>query len=139
MICGYCLHRFEAVDAIKKFEAVDAIKKLYERGVFIKLLNLIDSLTYDNLRKRGYILTSWCCMCCCGGETADHLLLHCSVAAALWSWVFQSFGVQWVISGNRFLAVQLVEWVREALFGYLEYGAYLFDVDYLEGTQSTYF
>ena len=37
-----------------------------------------------------------------------------------------------------FLAVQLVEWVREAFFGYLEHGAYLFDVDYLEGKQSTY-
>ena len=39
-------------------------------------------------------------MCCCGGETTDHLLLHCSVAADLWSWVFHSFGVQWVISGT---------------------------------------
>ena len=37
-----------------------------------------------------------------------------------------------------YFAVQLVEWVREAFFGYLEHGAYLFDVDYLEGTQSTY-
>ena len=57
-------------------------------------------LTCDNLRKRGYTLPSWCCMCCCGGETADHLLLHCSVANALWSWVFYSFGVQWVMSGT---------------------------------------
>ena len=48
-------------------------------------------LTCDNLIKRGYTLTSWCCMCCCAGETADHLLLHCSVMAALWNWVFLFF------------------------------------------------
>ena len=47
-------------------------------------------------------------MCCCGGETVDHLLIHCPVAAALWSWVFQSFGVHWVISGT--VASLLFSW-----------------------------
>ena len=27
----------------------------------------------------------------------DHLLLHCSVAAKIWSFVFQLFGVEWVM------------------------------------------
>ena len=39
-------------------------------------------------------------MCCCNGENADHLLLHCPVAVVLWSWIFQAFGVHWVLSGK---------------------------------------
>ena len=32
-----------------------------------------------------------------GGETVDHLLLHCPVAREIWSYVFWLFGVDWVI------------------------------------------
>ena len=39
-------------------------------------------LTCDNLNKRGYTLTSWCCMCCSSGETVDHLLINCPMASA---------------------------------------------------------
>ena len=39
-------------------------------------------------------------MCCNSGGTVDHLLIHCPVASALWSWVLQTFGVQWVMSGT---------------------------------------
>ena len=39
-------------------------------------------------------------MCCCNGETVDHLLLHCPVAGVLWSWIFQAFGVHWVLFGK---------------------------------------
>ena len=45
-------------------------------------------------------MTSWCCMCRCNGETVEHLLLHCPVAGALWNWVFQTFGIHWVISAT---------------------------------------
>ncbi len=65
-------------------------------------------LTCDNLSKRGYTLTSWCCMCCCNGETVDHLLLHCPAAGVLWSWIFQAFGVHWVLSGT--VADHLISW-----------------------------
>jgi hypothetical protein len=54
-------------------------------------------LTCDNLSKRGYTLVSWCCMCCCNGETVDHLLIHCSMASALWSWILGVFGISWVL------------------------------------------
>ena len=57
-------------------------------------------LTCDNLRKRGYNLPSWCCMCHCNGESVDHLLLHCPTAGGLWSWIFQTFGVHWVLPGT---------------------------------------
>ena len=35
-------------------------------------------------------------MCCCDGETVDHLLLHCTLAHVLWSFVFTAFGIHWV-------------------------------------------
>ncbi len=54
-------------------------------------------LTYDNLMKRGHVLAAWCCMCKKGWETVDHLLIHCEVAAALWGFIFQRFGIQWVL------------------------------------------
>ena len=37
-------------------------------------------------------------MCRCNGETVDHLLLHCGNAYWLWSLVFRSFGISWVLS-----------------------------------------
>jgi hypothetical protein len=36
-------------------------------------------------------------MCCCDGETVDHLLLHCAFARVLWNFVFKAFGIQWVL------------------------------------------
>ena len=33
-------------------------------------------LTIDNLVKRGQSLVNRCCLCCCEGETMNHLLLH---------------------------------------------------------------
>uniref|UniRef100_A0A2N9I206 Reverse transcriptase zinc-binding domain-containing protein n=1 Tax=Fagus sylvatica TaxID=28930 RepID=A0A2N9I206_FAGSY len=54
-------------------------------------------LTCDNLMRRGYMMVARCCMCCCDGETVAHLLLHCSLARMLWSFVFTAFGIHWVI------------------------------------------
>ena len=53
-------------------------------------------LTCDNLIKRGFIITSWCCMCKGSGETVDHLLIHCQVARSLWCWILRVFGLSWV-------------------------------------------
>ena len=36
-------------------------------------------LTLDNLMLKGHPLANRCCMCCCDGESVDHLLLHCPV------------------------------------------------------------
>ena len=52
----------------------------------------------DNLRLRGFDFVNWCIMCCCYGETVDHLLLHCGKVYRLWCFVFRSFGISWVPS-----------------------------------------
>ena len=50
----------------------------------------------------------WCIMCRCNGETVDHLLLHCGKAYRLWSLVFRSFGISWVLPRS----------VADTLFGW---------------------
>ena len=57
-------------------------------------------LTCDNLMKQGQTLVGWFCPCRCSGEMVDHLLLHCFMAAGLWSFVFHSFGIHWVLPGK---------------------------------------
>jgi hypothetical protein len=54
-------------------------------------------LTTDNLRKRGIIIMDWCCMCKAGGESVNHLFIHCPVASDLWNMFFHLFGVLWVM------------------------------------------
>ena len=54
-------------------------------------------LTSDNLLGRGFDFVDWYIMCHCSGETVDHLLLHCEKAHRLWSLVFRSFGISWVL------------------------------------------
>jgi hypothetical protein len=65
-------------------------------------------LTCDNLMRRGYTMAGWCCMCCCDGETVDHLLLHCSAVQKLWNYVFLTFRVHWVLP--RQVADLLFRW-----------------------------
>ena len=49
---------------------------------------------------RGCPLASWCCMCCCDGESVDHLLLHCPVTHSLWTFMIQAFGIRWIMPGS---------------------------------------
>ena len=51
----------------------------------------------DNMKNKGFDFVDWCCMCRYCGETVDHLLIHCEKAQQLWSFVFQSFGLSWVL------------------------------------------
>ena len=53
--------------------------------------------TIDNLIKKCQFLVNRCCLCCCDGESVDHLLLHCKFSHALWCEVFVVFGIQWVM------------------------------------------
>ena len=53
--------------------------------------------TIDHLIKKCQFLVNRCCLCCCDGESVDHLLLHCKFSHALWCEVFVVFGIQWVM------------------------------------------
>ena len=53
----------------------------------------------------------WCIMYRYNGETVDHLLLHCGKAYWLWSLVFRSFGISWVLSRS----------VADTLFGWWDW------------------
>ena len=65
-------------------------------------------LTCDNLRKRGFVLVRWCCMCKDDDESVDHLFIHCRAARVFWSLVFRSVGIDWVLP-NR---------ISDLLFGW---------------------
>ena len=54
-------------------------------------------LTGDNLRGRRMNFVFWCIMCRCNGETVDHLFLYCGKANRMWSLVFRSFWISWVL------------------------------------------
>lgn len=42
--------------------------------------------TDDNLRAKGCIVVSLCCLCGQMDETGSHLILDCKFAASLWAW-----------------------------------------------------
>ena len=65
-------------------------------------------LTGDNLQGRGLHIVGWCIICRCNGKTVDHLLLYCEKAYRLWSLVFRSFGISWVLP--RSIADTLFSW-----------------------------
>ena len=44
-------------------------------------------LTLNNLMLRVRPLANQCCMCCCDGESVDHVLLHCLVTQTLWTYM----------------------------------------------------
>jgi hypothetical protein len=64
---------------------------------FVRKAPLGKILIFDNLRKRTIMVIEWCCMCKHGGESIDHLFLHCEVATKIWSALLQLFGVDWVM------------------------------------------
>lgn len=51
-------------------------------------------LTCNNLMHQGYTMVGrWRMRRCNGGESVDHLLLHCPLAGVLWRYVFRYFGI----------------------------------------------
>ena len=69
---------------------------------FLWTASLGKILTTDNLRKRGIIITDWCCMCKARGESVNHLFIHCPVVSDLWNMFFHLFGVLWVMPKGVF-------------------------------------
>ena len=73
------------------------VKASWRVSFFVWIVAWDRILTSDNLRIRGFDFVDWCIMCRCG-ETVDHLLLHCEKVHHLWSFVFRTFGISWVLS-----------------------------------------
>ena len=69
-------------------------------------------LTAENLRKRHIIIVSWCCMYKANGESIDHLFIHCPVARELWSAVFCTFGVLWVMPQTVRELIEGWQWLK---------------------------
>ena len=79
-------------------------------------------------------------MCRHCGESVDHLLLHCEMAYRLWSFVFITFGLSWVVpSSIPDLLFWLVELVGETPVSDMELSSVVHLLVYLEGTESADF
>lgn len=69
------------------------------------------------------------------GECANHLLLHCPVAMALWNMIFSLFRISWVMPRSvkeLFLSWSLLKRRRKSCLGGSSFGCLL---DYLEGAK----
>ena len=79
-------------------------------------------------------------MCKKSGESADHLLLHCEVASALWNYIFTLFGLEWVMP--RQILDLLTSWGGSfgcgLVNGSMEDGPVVRNVAYLEGEKCTH-
>lgn len=61
-------------------------------GIFFHLDSSLGEDPCEKLMKWVYSLVSRYCMCQCSGETIEHLLIHCTMAYELWSFVFYPSG-----------------------------------------------
>ena len=117
------------------WKAIWKVKAPRRVSFFIWTAALGKILTSDNLIKRGYSLLSWYCMCRRSGETVDHLLIHCSVAAELWNLYLGCLGFNGYYK-RRFLIYYVGQWVADGrikfFFKCMESCSFMFVVDYLE-------
>lgn len=91
-------------------------------------------LTGENLRRRGFTIMDWCCMCHSSGEIVDHLLINCGGAISCGALFLDCLGS--LLGPTRespwpFIWVEVL--VGEAFIGYLEFGSVMFDVNFLAG------
>ena len=78
--------------------------------------------TGDNLRRRGYTIVGWCCMCQCSGSSF-HSFFWGGGAHQLWNFVFRSFRASWVLSKRGCPFDWVEKLVREAFVEYLSFGS----------------
>jgi hypothetical protein len=68
------------------------------RVAFVSWLAASDKfLTTNNLKKWHIIVVEWCCICKKNEESVGHLLLHREIIGALWTTIFTSVGLAWVM------------------------------------------
>ncbi|OVA14801.1 Reverse transcriptase zinc-binding domain [Macleaya cordata] len=56
--------------------------------------------TTDNLKRRGFQLTSRCWFCKRCEETTPHVSLNCPFSSCVWDYLFRSYSLVWVQEGN---------------------------------------
>uniref|UniRef100_A0A2N9GUN7 Reverse transcriptase domain-containing protein n=1 Tax=Fagus sylvatica TaxID=28930 RepID=A0A2N9GUN7_FAGSY len=56
-----------------------------------------DQMRWDHTGSGLFEVRSFYHIICAGGESMDHLLLHCDYASELWSFIFCIVGLQWVM------------------------------------------
>jgi hypothetical protein len=78
----------------------DVLKLRSGVAFFVWTATLRKILTHDNLRRRDIVVVEWCFMCKKHEKSVDHLLLHCDVARAVWSYFYSLFGVEWVMPSS---------------------------------------
>ena len=77
-------------------EGIWGVKAFRRVSFFVWMAAWGKILTGENLRRKGFTIVDWCCMCHSSGEIVDHLLIHCVWGGRghkLWSFVFRLFGV----------------------------------------------
>ena len=75
-------------------------------------------LTLDKLQRRGWQLPNRCFLCGYEEESANHILLHCTVTKTIWEITLAIFGVQWVFP----------ETVIEVLLSWRALGSLLYEL-----------
>jgi hypothetical protein len=90
-------HPTSTVQATFPWKGIWKVKAPPRVAFFVWTAILGKILTLDNLRKRNIIVLEWCCLCRKGGESIDHLFIHCEVASEMWTVCLQLFGVIWVM------------------------------------------
>ncbi len=70
---------------------------VHKIAFFVRTIALGKILTVENLRKCSLMIIDCCCNCKSNGDSVDHLLLHCPLPMDLWSFVFNLFGISWVM------------------------------------------
>jgi len=65
--------------------------------------------------KRHIIIVDKCCFCKRDGEYVDHLLLHCDMTYALWTNIFNCFGMSWVMPRRVSICIFWCVWKEKNL------------------------
>ena len=102
LLCG------DPPQSLSLWKGIWGVKTPWRVSFFVWMATWGKILTCNNLRRRWYTIVDWCCMYWCSGEGVDHLLIYRTEAYQLWSFVFRSFGISWV----------LLERVVDRLFGW---------------------
>ena len=69
--------------------------------------------TVGMLMRRGWSMVNRCNLCKENEETTNHILIHCGKTRNLWTWLFSSFGVVWVLPES--VRNLLLEWKIKGL------------------------